>query len=195
MRSAILARMHNTTANAARMPATLPEAAEDETAIVLTTSLAHFLCHFGELIFPSVMIAVMAEFGDKRCAFLGDAYSSDIAKSIARMAKAEDGGDVLEVNAVKLSHHGGRKNTGSAMLEKFRCRKYLVSTDGTIYDHPHGESLSRVLVSGAAAGKPSLFFNYLSDETRPWGKKTLFNGDFKYTPVFPDDDPGISVSL
>ena len=140
-------------------------------------------------------IAVMAEFGEKRCAFLGDAYSSDIAKSIARMAKAEDGGDVLEVDAVKLSHHGGRKNTGSAMLEKFRCRKYLVSTDGTIYDHPHGESLSRVLVSGSAAGKPSLFFNYLSDETRPWGKKTLFNGDFKYTPVFPDDDPGISVSL
>lgn len=140
-------------------------------------------------------IAVMAEYDGKRCAFLGDAYSSDIAKSISRMAKAEDGGDTLEIDAVKLSHHGGRKNTGSAMLEKMLCRNYLVSTDGTIYDHPHGESLSRVLVSGSAAGKPSLFFNYLSDETKPWGKKTLYNGAFKYTPVFPDDEPGISVSL
>lgn len=140
-------------------------------------------------------IAVMAEYDGKRCAFLGDAYSSDIATSISRMAKAEDGSDTLEIDAVKLSHHGGRKNTGSEMLEKMHCRNYLVSTDGTIYDHPHGESLSRVLVSGSAAGKPSLYFNYLSDETKPWGKKTLYNGDFKYTPVFPDDEPGISVSL
>ena len=138
---------------------------------------------------------VMAEYDGKRCAFLGDAYSSDIAKSISRMAKAEDGGDTLEIDAVKLSHHGGRKNTGSAMLEKTLCRNYLVSTDGSIYDHPHGESLSRVLVSGSAAGKPSLFFNYLSDETKPWGKKTLYNGAFKYTPVFPDDEPGISPTL
>jgi hypothetical protein len=140
-------------------------------------------------------IAVMASYGGKRCAFLGDAYSSDVAKSIARIAKAEGAGDSLEIDALKLSHHGGRKNTGSAMLEKVLCRNYLVSTDGTIYDHPHGESLSRVLVSGSAAGKPSLYFNYETDETRPWGKKTMYNGTHKYTPVFPDDDPGITVSL
>lgn len=140
-------------------------------------------------------IAVMAEFEGKRCAFLGDAYSSDIAKSIARMAKAEDGGKTLEVDAMKISHHGGRKNTGSAMLEKIRCRNYLISTDGTIYDHPHGESLSRVVMSGSAAGKPSLYFNYKTDETKPWGKKTLYDGVHKYVPVFPDNGPGISVSL
>lgn len=140
-------------------------------------------------------IAVMAEFEGKRCAFLGDAYSSDIAKSIARMAKAEDGGKTLEIDAMKLSHHGGRKNTGLGMLEKVRCRNYLVSTDGTIYDHPHGESLARVVMSGSAAGKPSLYFNYETDETKPWGKKELYNGAHKYTPVYPDDGPGISVSL
>jgi hypothetical protein len=96
---------------------------------------------------------------------------------------------------VKLSHHGGRKNTGSALLEKVLCRNYLVSTDGTIYNHPHGESLSRVLVSGSNAGKPSLFFNYNSDETSVWGKKSLYNGKHKYTPVFPGNDPGMSVEL
>ena len=35
----------------------------DETTIVVITSLAHALCHLGELIFPSVMLAVMHEFG------------------------------------------------------------------------------------------------------------------------------------
>lgn len=34
----------------------------DETTIVVITSLAHALCHLGELIFPSVMLAVMHEF-------------------------------------------------------------------------------------------------------------------------------------
>src|SRR5262249_27399150 len=44
----------------------LPEFADtpaaDEWTIVKITSLAHFLCHLGELIFPSVMVAVMMEF-------------------------------------------------------------------------------------------------------------------------------------
>lgn len=39
---------------------------EDETALVLTTSLGHFLCHLGELIFPSVMVAMMGEFALQR---------------------------------------------------------------------------------------------------------------------------------
>src|SRR5438552_3884047 len=34
----------------------------DQWIIVKITSLAHFLCHLGELIFPSVMVAVMMEF-------------------------------------------------------------------------------------------------------------------------------------
>src|SRR5262249_47348004 len=44
----------------------LPESAfsqdNDEWIIIKITSLAHFLCHLGELIFPSVMVAVMMEF-------------------------------------------------------------------------------------------------------------------------------------
>jgi MFS family permease len=48
-------------------PAPLPpavfEPAADEWTIVKITSLAHFLCRLGELIFPSVMVAVMGEFG------------------------------------------------------------------------------------------------------------------------------------
>ncbi|MEO8193807.1 MAG: MBL fold metallo-hydrolase [Gemmatimonadales bacterium] len=177
-----------------------PEDAEDDDGVLGSTKinvdkLARTAFHDDTSEANGSSIAVMAEYKGIRCAFLGDAYSSDIAKSIARMAKAEDGSDTLEIDAMKLSHHGGRKNTGSAMLEKVRCRNYLVSTDGTIYDHPHGESLSRVLVSGSSAGKPSLYFNYASDETKPWGKKALHNGDHKYTPVFPDDEPGISVSL
>lgn len=40
-----------------------PEAADREWLIVKVTSLAHFLCHLGELIFPGVMLAISDEMG------------------------------------------------------------------------------------------------------------------------------------
>ena len=140
-------------------------------------------------------IAVLAEYDGKRAAFLGDAYSSDVAKSFERIAKS-DGTDLLELDGIKLSHHGGHKNTGSPMLEKVHCKNYLVSTDGTIYHHPHGESLARVCVAGSKAGKPTIYFNYLSDYTKPWGNKTLYNGSHPYTPELPaKTKPGAKISL
>jgi MFS family permease len=45
------------------LPPTVLASDADEWTIVKVTSLAHFLCHLGELIFPSVMVAVMGEFG------------------------------------------------------------------------------------------------------------------------------------
>ena len=44
------------------LPREAVEAVDDEWIIIKITSLAHFLCHLGELIFPSVMVAVMMEF-------------------------------------------------------------------------------------------------------------------------------------
>src|SRR5438093_1282034 len=47
------------------LPASLPDltrAQLSETTIIWTTSLGHALCHLGELIFPSVMVAMMHEF-------------------------------------------------------------------------------------------------------------------------------------
>lgn len=140
-------------------------------------------------------IAVMAEFDGKRCALLGDAYAPDVAKAIDRILANEGSDDILEVAATKLSHHGGRKNTSAALLKKLHCRKYLVSTDGSSYHHPHSESLSRVVVHGAEAGKPSLIFNYRSKETEAWDVEALFNGDHPFEPVYPDADQGISVDV
>src|SRR5437870_13662817 len=45
------------------LPQSAFQPAADEWTIVNVSSLAHFLCHLGELMFPSVMVAVMAEFG------------------------------------------------------------------------------------------------------------------------------------
>jgi hypothetical protein len=143
-------------------------------------------------------IALLAEFDGRRCLLMGDAHASDAATSIGRVIGAERDGDLLEIDALKLSHHGGRKNTSPALLRMLRCPRYLFSTDGSVYDHPHAESVARVLVHGARgapAGRPTLVFNYRSAETSVWDDAKLFHGTHAYEPAYPDDGAGIRVEL
>jgi beta-lactamase superfamily II metal-dependent hydrolase len=142
-------------------------------------------------------IAFLAEFEEKRCLFAGDAYATDLADAVKRAIAEENDGSQLKIGALKLSHHGGRKNTSATLLQRLRCPRYLFSTDGSSYDHPHDESVARVIVHGARPGepRPSLIFNYRSDETKRWDDKELFDGDDPYEPIYPDADKGITVEL
>ncbi|MCP4658821.1 MAG: MBL fold metallo-hydrolase [bacterium] len=131
-------------------------------------------------------IAFLAEYGGKRSLFLGDAWAGDIIPAVRRLA-AEEGESVLAVDAVKLSRHGGRKNTSADLLSALACDRYLVSTDGSRYDHPQPESIARVIVHGRRRGKPRLLFNYRSPETRVWDDRRLYRGTGRtYEPVYPD---------
>jgi len=140
-------------------------------------------------------IAVLAEFEGKRCLFAGDAFASDLATSVKRVIEAEGDGDSLEIGALKLSHHGGRKNTSPALLRALRCTRYLFSTDGSVYKHPHAESVARVVVHGARAGRPQLLFNYRSEETGEWDDSGLYRGDHPFEPIYPAAPKTMTVDL
>jgi hypothetical protein len=139
-------------------------------------------------------IAMLAEYGTSACVLMGDAYASDVAKSI-RCVLADRGGERLKIDALKLSHHGGRKNTSPALLDLVTCSRYLFSTDGSVYDHPHQESVARVIVHGAHGGVPSLIFNYRSPETLRWAKAPDPGGPRRYVPVYPEGEPGLRVEF
>jgi Metallo-beta-lactamase superfamily len=139
-------------------------------------------------------IALLAEFGDAACVLMGDAYASDVANAVQSVLAAR-GGDRLKIDALKLSHHGGRKNTSAALLELLDCPRYLFSTDGSVYDHPHPESVARVIVHGANGRVPSLFFNYRSPETSRWDTETLLGGHHPYGPLYPGAAPGLRIEL
>lgn len=140
-------------------------------------------------------IALLAEYADKRVLLAGDAYAGDVLASVRTLAEKE-GEQRLAIDALKLSHHGGRKNTSVELLEALACKRFLFSTDGTIYDHPQPESVARVIVHGRAKGKPELWFNYRSEENRVWDNSDLFEEPGKtYEPVFPDRESGIKVEL
>ena len=138
-------------------------------------------------------IALLAEFEGRRCILSGDAFPSDLIQSL-RATVADDQGRV-RVEALKLSHHGGRKSTSPELLSLLECPRYLFSTDGSVYDHPHQESVARVLVQGVNGPRPELFFNYRSEETTQWDDGRLRRGPFPYEAVYAEEDESLSVDL
>ena len=109
-------------------------------------------------------LAFLAEYGGKSALLLGDAHPDVIHDSLRRLCQ-ERNQEKLAVDVVKLSHHGSKNNTSPEMLEGLDCSRYLVSTNGSHFDHPDEICMQRVI----QFGKPGeLVFNYDSDFTRPW---------------------------
>ena len=109
-------------------------------------------------------IAMLAECGGKRALLLADAFPGVVSGSLARLCAAR-GVDRLEVDAVKVSHHGSKFNTDEALLRQVRSPAYLISTNGEQFHHPDAECLARIVSLG---GPERLYFNYRSAFTEPW---------------------------
>lgn len=141
-------------------------------------------------------IAFLAEYGGKRCLFTGDAFAGDVLASVRRLARAESETS-LAVDAFKLSHHGGSKNTSVELIQALACKRFLFSTDGTIYGHPEKETVARVIVHGRKLGAPELNFNVRSDESGLWDDRRLFTDPkWRYEPVLPPaNSSGLAVEL
>jgi hypothetical protein len=73
------------------------------------------------------------------------------------------------LDAFKLSHHASENNLTRDLLEKIDCRRFLVSTDGSVHRHPDHQALLRIL--RYVTKRPELLFNYSVDTTRPWDEK------------------------
>lgn len=111
-------------------------------------------------------LAMLAEFGNKRCLLLGDAHPDAIISSLKRLGASKD--HPLEIDAVKVSHHGSKGNTTPELLELISCKRFLISTSGAVFDHPDQEAIN--LIIDNAGPDVELVFNYLSDTTRAWSK-------------------------
>jgi len=112
--------------------------------------------------------------------FLGDAHSPVLVDAIKRLL-AKRGEEKLVLDAVKLPHHGSRNNVSRELIELLDCRRFLISTNGNIFEHPDAESIARIIKYGGRA--PDIYFNYLSETTKdlercfdPYRDKCSFPG-------------------
>ncbi len=70
-------------------------------------------------------LAFIFQYESVRIAFLGDAYPSVCADGIKKFFK-----EGVEVDMIKLAHHGSGANISDELLELIRSERYLLSTTG-----------------------------------------------------------------
>ncbi len=129
-------------------------------------------------------IGFLAEFEGKSALLVGDAHSPQLADSIRRLL-TERGEDKLRVDAFKVSHHASRNNLHSELLQLIDCDRYLISTNGSHFNHPDREAVARVIKYGGA--DPCLCFNYRTKLNDVWARKDL-QEKYGYTALYPAED-------
>lgn len=133
-------------------------------------------------------IAFLAEYGNKRVLLAGDAFPGVVLESLQQLF----GNDTVPIDLFKLSHHASAHNTSPELLEKVQCKKFVVSTNGSIYKHPSRETIARVIKT--AGGNAELIFNYRTKYNSIWDDQLLMS-EYDYATVFPQDREGIKVDL
>jgi hypothetical protein len=129
-------------------------------------------------------IALLAEYDGHSVLLAGDAHAPVLQAGVERLL-SERRQARLAIDALKVSHHGSRKNTSSELLALLDCDCYLISTNGKRHDHPDAEAIARIVHTFREASKPTrLHFNFDTDFTSPWNDDELA-GEWNYTAHYP----------
>lgn len=136
-------------------------------------------------------IVLLAEFEGKSVLLTGDAYPSVVMRGINRLLR-ERKKEALRLDALKVSHHGSHGNTNNELLDLLQCNRFLISTNGRIYKHPHAETVGRLIEHGGSP--PTLYFNYRSKQNQVWDDDGL-RARFNYQTIYPDSGDGLGVPL
>jgi beta-lactamase superfamily II metal-dependent hydrolase len=126
-------------------------------------------------------IAFLAEYDGKSCLFAADAVPAILEASFDRLRNDRKAA-TLSLDAMKVSHHGSKKNVTLKMMKMLNCPRFLISTNGDQHGHPDDEAVARIIQSGA--GPVRIYFNYLSEATRGWLDDQM-QRDYQYDPVVP----------
>jgi hypothetical protein len=90
------------------------------------------------------------------------------------------------------SRRRSRHNVSPGLLRAIDCERFLVSTNGSHFQHPDPVALARIVVGPE---KGELVFNYETGFTRPWDARRL-KRRFRYrTRYAGEDGSGIAVEL
>ena len=107
-------------------------------------------------------ISFVLEHGGVSVLLVGDAHARTLATTLSRLA-AQRSVARLRFDAVKLPHHGSMGNVNDAWLRVVDCDRWLISTNGAVFNHPDVETVQ--LIARHCEKKPTIYCNYRSDTT------------------------------
>lgn len=113
-------------------------------------------------------ISFIMSYNEKKVLMMGDA-PPDCIKSALDKIKTP-----INLDVIKLSHHGGDNSMSEDLLEKIKCNKYIISTNGKKFCHPKKRTLAHIIHHN-----PKVEF-YLNYTRNVFSKKELEEYKFKY---------------
>ncbi|HKY27930.1 MAG TPA: hypothetical protein VJM12_08290 [Pyrinomonadaceae bacterium] len=136
-------------------------------------------------------IAVLAQYQGKKALLAADAHADRLIASINFLKKTAKR---LKLDAFKVAHHGSENNLSSDLVKLVDCPRYLVSTNGSYFQHPTPAALARLVKYGGK--NATVFFNYDTKFTKIWDKD-VWKTKYGYKVVFPDkaSNGTLTVSL
>lgn len=138
-------------------------------------------------------IILLAELGETSVLLGADGVAPVLTAGLGRLLRERDE-DMLTVDAVKVAHHGSRRNVTADHVPLVRSSRFLFSTNGAYYHHPDHQAVARILVGDGAENR-SLLFNYRTEESEIWGDPELMER-WRYRAVYPEPVPaGLRVDL
>lgn len=96
-------------------------------------------------IYNSSSIAFVLKCPDVKLLLLADSRAEIIIESLKQLGY--NTGNPLEVDYVKISHHGSLNNTSQELLSLMKSSNYLISTNGgtASHKHPSRETIARIV--------------------------------------------------
>jgi beta-lactamase superfamily II metal-dependent hydrolase len=138
-------------------------------------------------------IALLVEQGPHSLLLAADAWPHVLATSLQRLLR-ERKVPQLTVGAVKLPHHGSKRNVTREWLDLVDCRNFLVSTDGSRFGHPDPQAIARIVTTKQKQGI-QLHFNAASKSALCWRSDSL-QLQYGYRTVYPvSEGAGLEIVL
>ena len=138
-------------------------------------------------------IAFNLKYQEKNYLFLSDANMSVVIESLTKIHGIEK----LDAEFVKLSHHGSKKNTNQKLLDIINSHKFIISTNGDIYNHPDKEALSRIIKNSKRdSEKIEFWFNYEEDVyPKIFTYEELSSEKYNFKLLFSEEGDGIEYEV
>jgi Metallo-beta-lactamase superfamily len=137
-------------------------------------------------------IAFLLEHRGASCLLGADAFPTVLGGALWALANAR-GGRPVEVDAVKLPHHGSQKNVSEKLLTVVSSQQFLISTNGEHFGHPDDVALARAVTAGGPGTK--LCFNYPANaKTGRWAAHEL-QRRCRFTTQFAEGGRGTRLEL
>ena len=126
-------------------------------------------------------IAFILELPDTSILLLGDARAEIIESALRNLKYSEK--NPIQVEYVKVSHHGSMNNTSCAMLDLIDSQHFIISTNGGSgrSRHPNREVIARILFHSNRdfKKKRTIYFNYPLNHIQSRSGKFIEDNDLK----------------